>query len=69
MIQQLSLFGGSSLSEPYTVSQLTGHIRQLFDDDPELSSVWVEGEVSNFSRAGTPPRQCGEPTPRSIQDR
>ncbi|MCK4314184.1 MAG: exodeoxyribonuclease VII large subunit, partial [Anaerolineae bacterium] len=34
-----------------TVSQLTGHIRRLIEDDPELSDVWVEGEVSNFSRA------------------
>jgi len=53
MFEQLSLFGGSTFSEPYTVSQLTGHIRRLIEDDPELSDVWVEGEVSNFSRASS----------------
>ncbi|RLC89464.1 MAG: exodeoxyribonuclease VII large subunit [Chloroflexi bacterium] len=53
MFEQLSLFGGSTFSEPYTVSQLTGYIRRLIEDDPELSDVWVEGEVSNFSRASS----------------
>jgi len=56
MFEQLSLFGssgGSSFSEPYTVSQLTGHIRQLIEGEPELSDLWVEGEVSNFSRASS----------------
>jgi len=51
MFEQLSLFGGPTLSEPYTVSQLTGHIRRLIENDPALSDVWVEGEVSNFNRA------------------
>jgi exodeoxyribonuclease VII large subunit len=50
MFEQLSLFGGSTISEPYTVSQLTGRIRRLFEDDPDMGDVWVEGEVSNFSR-------------------
>jgi len=53
MFEQLSLFGGSTFSEPYTVSQLTGHIRRLMEDDPELGDVWVEGEVSNFGRASS----------------
>jgi exodeoxyribonuclease VII large subunit len=53
MFEQLSLFGGSTLSEPYTVSQLTGIIRRLIEYEPELSDVWVEGEVSNFSRASS----------------
>ena len=53
MFEQLNLFGGSTLSEPYTVSQLTGHIRRLIDDDPALSDLWVEGEISNFSRASS----------------
>jgi len=53
MFEQLSLFGGSSFSEPYTVSQLTGRIRRLFENDPEMGSVWVEGEISNFSRASS----------------
>jgi exodeoxyribonuclease VII large subunit len=51
MFQQLDLFGGSTFSEPYTVSQLTGHIRRLIEGEPALSDLWVEGEVSNFNRA------------------
>ncbi len=53
MFEQLSLFGGSTLSEPYTVSQLTGTIRRSIESEPKLSDVWVEGEVSNFSRASS----------------
>jgi exodeoxyribonuclease VII large subunit len=49
MFQQLGLFSGST-SEPYTVSQLTGVIRRLIENAPDLNDVWVEGEVSNFSR-------------------
>jgi len=56
MIEQLSLFGGPTISEPYTVSQLTGHIRRLIESDVELRDVWVEGEISNFHRA--PSRHC-----------
>jgi len=32
----------------YSVTQLTGYIRSLFDVDPLLQDVWVEGEVSNY---------------------
>jgi exodeoxyribonuclease VII large subunit len=53
MFEQLELFGGPSFSEPYTVSQLNGYIRRLFDDDPALNYVWVEGEISNFTRASS----------------
>jgi exodeoxyribonuclease VII large subunit len=53
MFEQLSLFGGPTISEPFTVSQLTGHIRRLFEDAPVLGDVWVEGEISNFSRASS----------------
>ncbi|MGD2144007.1 MAG: exodeoxyribonuclease VII large subunit [Anaerolineae bacterium] len=52
MFEQLSFYG-STYSDPYTVSQLTGHIRRLIDDDPALSDVWLEGEVSNFTRASS----------------
>ncbi len=52
MSEQLSLFG-STLAEPYTVSQLTGHIRRLIDQDPELRDVWLEGEVADFTRASS----------------
>ncbi len=56
MFEQLSLFGnlgGPTISEPYTVSQLTGHIKRIINGDPLLGDVWVEGEVSNFSRASS----------------
>jgi exodeoxyribonuclease VII large subunit len=53
MFEQLSLFGAATPSEPYTVSQLTSTIRRLIEDAPELNDVWVEGEVSNFSRAAS----------------
>jgi len=53
MFEQLDLFGGPMLSAPYTVSQLTGIIRNLIESQPELSDLWVEGEVSNFSRASS----------------
>jgi exodeoxyribonuclease VII large subunit len=52
MFEQLSFFG-STYSEPYTVSQLTGHIRRLMEEDPALGDVWLEGEVSNFNRASS----------------
>lgn len=32
----------------YSVSQLTGYIKSLFDVDLLLQDVWVEGEVSNY---------------------
>ena len=61
MFEQLSLFspsplGGPTISEPYTVSQLTGHIKRIVDDDPVLSDIWIEGEVSNFKQAAS--RHC-----------
>ena len=56
MIKQLGLFdnpGNSTISEPYTISQLTGHIRRLIEGEPKLRGLWVEGEVSNFTRASS----------------
>jgi exodeoxyribonuclease VII large subunit len=53
MFEQLGLFSSPAFSEPYTVSQLTGHIRRLIEGDPELGDLWIEGEVSNFSRAAS----------------
>lgn len=32
------------------VSQLTTYLRQLLESDPILQEIWVEGEISNFSR-------------------
>jgi exodeoxyribonuclease VII large subunit len=38
---------------PFTISQLTGYIRDLFDQDELLQDVWVQGEISNFTRASS----------------
>lgn len=38
---------------PYTVSQLMAHIRTTVERDPELTDVWVEGEVSNFRQVAS----------------
>ena len=32
----------------YTVSQVTGHLRESLDSDPLLADLWVVGEVSNL---------------------
>jgi exodeoxyribonuclease VII large subunit len=53
MPEQLNLFAAPTFSEPYSVSQLTARIRRLIEAEPELSALWVEGEVSNFSRASS----------------
>ncbi|MBN2109876.1 MAG: exodeoxyribonuclease VII large subunit [Methanosarcinaceae archaeon] len=37
----------------YTVSQLNDHIRHLLTGDPQLSQVWVRGEISNLTRHGS----------------
>ncbi len=52
MFEQLSFFA-STYSEPYTVSQLTAHIRRLIADDSALGDLWLEAEVSNFTRASS----------------
>ena len=52
-MMQLDLFNEPTASLPFTVSQLTGHIRRLFEDDAQLRDVWVEGEISSFSRASS----------------
>lgn len=36
-----------------TVTQVTQRIKALLDDDQELQDLWVEGEVSNFTRASS----------------
>jgi exodeoxyribonuclease VII large subunit len=57
---QLDLFsqfdesrGEPAVSLPFTVSQLNGYIRRLFDGDATLRDLWVEGEVSSFTRASS----------------
>jgi exodeoxyribonuclease VII large subunit len=51
--QSSSPSGGPTSSLPFTVSQLTGHIRRLFEDDATLREIWVEGEISTFTRASS----------------
>lgn len=41
------------MSETYSVAELTAYIRQLFDTDARMQDVWVEGEVSNMTRAAS----------------
>ena len=36
---------------PWTVSELTRHIKALLDGDEQLGDLWLEGELSNFKRA------------------
>lgn len=41
------------MPEPFSVRQITIYIRDLIDQDPRLGDVWVEGELSNFTRASS----------------
>ncbi|RKO66769.1 exodeoxyribonuclease VII large subunit [Desulfofundulus salinus] len=36
-----------------TVSELTGHIKNLLDKDPLLLNLWVKGEISNCKQAAS----------------
>ncbi len=51
MWNQIGLF--SQPERPYSVSEITGRIRALLEQEPLLQDVWIEGEVSNFSRASS----------------
>jgi len=46
-MEQLALFDASPR---WTVTNLTRHLRQLLDADPDLQGIWVQGEISNLSR-------------------
>ncbi len=48
---QMSLF--SDADRPYSVSEVTGKIRTLLEQEPEFQNLWVEGEISNFHRASS----------------
>jgi exodeoxyribonuclease VII large subunit len=37
----------------YRVSQITAYIKERFDSDYTLQDLWLEGEVSNYSRAAS----------------
>jgi exodeoxyribonuclease VII large subunit len=39
--------------QPQTVTAITRHIKALLDADDVLADLWVEGEVSNFTRASS----------------
>ena len=47
-MSQLPLFQPSTL--PLTVTDLTRHLRELIESDQLLQDVWVQGEISNFTR-------------------
>jgi len=47
-MEQFELF--STGEQSYSVSELTLKLRNLIEEQPELQSLWVEGEVSNLSR-------------------
>ena len=40
-------------SRIYLVSEITSYVKSVFQMDPVLQDLWVEGEVSNFTRAAS----------------
>ncbi|OAT86574.1 exodeoxyribonuclease VII large subunit [Desulfotomaculum copahuensis] len=36
-----------------SVSELTGYVKELLENDPLLASLWVKGELSNFKQAAS----------------
>ncbi|MGC9522580.1 MAG: exodeoxyribonuclease VII large subunit [Anaerolineae bacterium] len=51
MWDQLNLF--AQTDRPLTVSEVTSRIRTLLEREPVFQDLWLEGEVSNFSRAAS----------------
>ncbi len=49
-MEQYSFFQPQNI---LSVSQLAGYLRQLIEGDEHLQDLWVEGEISNFSRPGS----------------
>jgi exodeoxyribonuclease VII large subunit len=49
-MEQYSFFQPQNI---LTVSQLTGYLRQVLESDEVLQDLWVEGEISNFTRASS----------------
>jgi exodeoxyribonuclease VII large subunit len=41
------------MQESYSVAELTTYIREMFEINDNLQDVWVEGEVSNMTRASS----------------
>jgi len=46
-MKQYSIFQPNNV---LSVSQLTGYLRQILESDDILQDLWVQGEISNFSR-------------------
>jgi exodeoxyribonuclease VII large subunit len=46
-MEQYSIFQPQNI---LSVSQLTGYLRQVIEGDELMQDLWVEGEISNFSR-------------------
>ena len=46
-MKQYSFFQPNNI---LSVSQLTGYLRQILESDEILQDLWVQGEISNFSR-------------------
>jgi len=46
MVQQMSLFKPAS----WSVTDITRYLKDLLESDHNLADVWVQGEISNFSR-------------------
>lgn len=42
-----------ALSRPLLISELTRYLREVFSSDPLLQDVWVQGEISNCTRAAS----------------
>lgn len=45
-MKQASLFS----SPRWTVTSLTAYLREIFESDEMLRDIWIQGEISNFSR-------------------
>ncbi|MBN1399400.1 MAG: exodeoxyribonuclease VII large subunit [Anaerolineae bacterium] len=39
--------------QPKSVTEVTRYIKSLIDSSPELADIWIEGEISNFTRAAS----------------
>jgi len=35
----------------FTVQQLTGHIKEILENDRWLTNIWIKGEISNYKKA------------------
>lgn len=49
-MEQYSIFQPQNI---LTVSQLTSYLREILESDEILQDLWVEGEISNFTRASS----------------